>query len=156
MQITALMHAVQASNTGDAFAPGLSPVQWVGLAPYLLRRELHAGELLIRQGDVERAAYLVEQGNLQVFVSGARRRSSPRVAVLRPGALVGEPSLFAAVPRAANVEAMTPAVVWTLDPARLDAMCLRAPELALAVLRSAGAVLVVRHRDNAARGVPLA
>jgi CRP-like cAMP-binding protein len=153
MDITALARAVQASTAGDAFDPGLSPPQWLRLAPYLVKRELHAGELLIRQGDLERAAYLVEQGNLQVFVSGAWQ-GSPGVALLRPGALVGEPSLFAAVPRAANVEAMTPAVVWALDAARLDVLCLRAPELALPVLRAAGAVLALRQHDNATRRPP--
>ncbi len=155
MDTTALARSVQASTADDAFAPDLSLVQWLRLAPYLVRRELRAGELLIRQGDVERVAYLVEQGNLQVFVSGAWHRG-PSVALLRPGALVGEPALFAAVPRAAHVEAMTPAVVWALDAARLDAMCLRAPELALPMLRAAAAVLALRQHANATRNAALA
>ena len=61
----------------------------------------------------------------------------------------------AEVPRSANVEAMTPSVVWALSQARLEELCTEAPWLALQVTRAAGAVLAFRMRDNLVRGVPL-
>jgi CRP-like cAMP-binding protein len=154
MDITTLVHAVQTLKAGDAFKAGLGAQHWQTLEPYLGRHNLRAGDLLIRQGDADRSAYLLEQGNLQVFVTGGPP-GRQRVAILRPGSLVGEASLFAEVPRSANVEAMTPCIVWALHAARLEELCARAPSLALQVLRAAGAVMAVRMRDNLVRGVPL-
>ena len=154
MDITTLVQAVQTLNASDAFKAGLGAQHWHTLAPYLVRRALRAGELLIRQGDAGRSAYFLEQGNLQVFVSGGVTGCN-RITILRPGSLVGEPALFAQVARGANVEAMTPCVVWALNVARLEDLCTRAPELALALLRAAGAVMAVRAQANLKRGDPL-
>jgi CRP/FNR family transcriptional regulator, cyclic AMP receptor protein len=154
MDITALVHAVQGSKADDAFKADLDAQQWTTLQPYLDRRGLRAGELLIRQGDEDRSAYLLEQGNLQVFASGAPP-GRQRIAILRPGSLVGEATLFAAVPRSANVEAMTPCVVWALGAARFDELCAHSPSLALPVIRAAGALMAMRMHDNLVRGVSL-
>jgi CRP-like cAMP-binding protein len=154
MDITTLVQAVQTSKAGDAFNAGLHAQQWQDLAAYLARHDLRAGEMLMRQGDVGRSAYLVEQGNLQVFVTGGPP-GRQRIAVLRPGSLVGEPGLFADVPRGANVEAMTPCVVWGLSAARLDEMCVQVPAVALQLVRAAGMVMATRMRANLERGLPL-
>ena len=153
MDITTLVQAVQTLNAGDAFKAALGAQQWQTLAPYLARHSLRAGHLLIRQGDADRTAYFVEQGNLQVFVTGGA--GGPRVTILRPGSLVGEPGLFAEVTRSANVEAMTPCVVWGLSAPRLEELCARVPTLALPLMRAAGAVMATRVRANLERGVPL-
>jgi CRP/FNR family cyclic AMP-dependent transcriptional regulator len=111
MDITTLVQAVQSAKASDAFDADLDAQQWQALLPYLSRRNLRAGAPLMRQGEPARSACWLEQGNLQIYVSRAASGSSP-VGVLRPGALVGEAGLFAEVPRAANVEAMTPSVVY--------------------------------------------
>jgi CRP-like cAMP-binding protein len=152
--ITTLVQAVRTLKAADAFKADLELAHWQALAPFMTRQELHAGELLIRQGDKDRSAYLLEQGNLQVFVSGASP-GSHRIAILRPGSMVGEPGLFAEVPRSANVEAMTPCAVWALSVPRLDELCLHLPELALTLVRAAGAVMAARTRANLERGMPM-
>jgi len=154
MDITPLVQAVQTLNAHDAFKAGLGPQHWQTLAPYLARHGLRAGDMLIRQGDADRNAYLLEQGNLQVFVSGGAPRR-PRISILRPGSLVGEPGLFADVPRSANVEAMTPCVVWTLSVARLDELCACVPPLGLQILRAAAGVMTMRVRAHIESGAPL-
>jgi CRP-like cAMP-binding protein len=154
MDITPLVQAVQSLNAADAFKASLGASQWKTLEPYLARHSLRAGHLLIRQGDTDRNAYFLEQGNLQVFVSGGQP-GSQRIAILRPGSLVGEPGLFAEIARHANVEAMTPCVVWGLSVVRLEELCARVPALALQVLRAAGAVMAMRARAHMERGVPM-
>ena len=154
MDITTLVQAVQTLNASDAFNAGLSAQHWQTLAPYLARHELRAGELLIRQGDAERIAYLLEQGNLQVFVSGGAPGRG-RISILRPGSLVGETALFADAPRRANVEAMTPCVAWALSVVRLDELCARVPALGLQLLRAAAGVMATRVGAHLERGVPL-
>jgi CRP/FNR family transcriptional regulator, cyclic AMP receptor protein len=152
--ITTLVQAVQTLRAADAFKPGLELAHWQAVSAYLDRRELHAGELLIRQADKDRSAYLLEQGNLQVFVSGGSP-GSHRIAILRPGSMVGEPGLFAEVPRSANVEAMTPCVVWALSVPKLEELCTQLPAPALALVRAAGAVMAVRARASLERGMPM-
>jgi CRP-like cAMP-binding protein len=120
----------------------------------MVRRELHPGELLMRRGDTDTVAFLVERGQFQVFVTGGPPRSH-RIATLREGAMLGEPGLFGATPRMANVEAMTHGVVWSLCAARLHQLAEHAPALVLEVLRAAGAVMASRMRANLERGIPV-
>jgi CRP-like cAMP-binding protein len=152
--IGVLIQAVQTLNAEDAFRPRIGLELWRVFAPYLTRHELRAGDLLIQQGDSERTMYLLEYGNLQVFVShsapGARR-----VAILRAGSVVGEAGLFGGGPRMANVEAITASTVWALRGPRLEEMVARVPPLAYEIVRAAASVLAVRMRANMANSVPV-
>ena len=154
MQIDELMRAVQTLNADDAFRVRLGMDQWKLLAGYLTRHEIRAGDLLIKQGDHDRTMYLLERGSLQVFVSDGAP-GQHRIAILRPGSVAGEPGLFSEGPRMANVEAMTPCVVWALRGPRLEEMALRVPQMALEVLRAAAATMAVRMRANMTRQVPV-
>jgi CRP/FNR family cyclic AMP-dependent transcriptional regulator len=155
LDITPLVRAVENPDAEDAFPTRLPPACWHALAPCLERRELAAGELLIRRGDRERVAYLLEQGQLQVFVSGGPP-GSHRIATLRAGAVVGEPGWFIDAPRMASVEAMSPSVVWALPAARLAALATERPDCVLALLQAAGALMALRMRANLERGIPTA
>jgi CRP/FNR family cyclic AMP-dependent transcriptional regulator len=154
MELDVLINAVQSFNADDAFRARMGAEQWRTFAQYLTMHRLRTGDTLIRQGDSEKTMYFVGEGSLQVFMTG-RRPGSSRIGILRAGAVVGEPALFADVPRSANVEAMTPCVVWALRGPRLDELTQRSPALALAVLRAAGAVLAIRTRANFALQMPV-
>lgn len=155
MDIDPLIRAVANRKAADALVLPWSAAQWQRLATTLERRELAIGELLVRRGERDRQAYLIEAGHLQVFVSGGPP-GSHRIATIHAGAIVGEPALFIDAPRSASVEAMTPCVVWALASARLDALAHAEPQLVLAILRAAGAVMAVRMRANLERGIPSA
>jgi CRP-like cAMP-binding protein len=154
VDITALVRAIERGRTSDVFGARLSPDEWQRLGGVLKRSELRPGELLLRRGDTEACAYLVESGLLQVFVTGGPPRSH-RVATITQGTVVGEPGLFGATPRLAHVEAMTRCVVWALCAPRLHTLSAEAPGLVLEVLRAAGAVMAMRLRDNLERGIPV-
>jgi CRP/FNR family cyclic AMP-dependent transcriptional regulator len=155
MQFEELVKVVQTLNADDAFRARLTFEQWRTFAPYLGRHEVRAGELLIRQGDTDRAMYFLGLGSLQVFVSGGPP-GVHKVAILRAGSVVGEPGLFGDSPRMSNVEAMTPCTVWALNGPRMEELGQRSPVLALEVLRAAGAVMAARTRANMARQTPVA
>lgn len=150
-----LIQAIQTLNAEDAFRPRLDAQQWRTLTQYLTRHELRAGDHLVRQGERDRTAYLLGQGALQVYVSGGVPAGS-RVAILRAGSLCGEPALFGDMPRMANVEAMTPCVVYALRLPRFEEMVARVPVVALELLRGAGAVMAIRMRANLLKQVPSA
>ena len=140
MEIDELVKAVQTLNAEDAFRARLTLDNWRTIAPYLARYEIRAGDLLIKQGDADRSMYFLAQGSMQIFMTGGPPGSS-KVAILRAGAVVGEPGLFGDTPRMANVEAMTPCVVWALRGPRMEELAQRSPALALELLRAAGAVM---------------
>jgi CRP-like cAMP-binding protein len=138
----------------DALPLRLSPAEWAQLAGVMERTELQPGELLLRCGDLGSCAYLVESGQLQVFVTGGTRRSH-RVATLRGGTMVGEPALFTPTLRMAHVEATAPSVVWALSAQDLLSLSAVAPALVLEVLRAAGVLMTARRRANLERGIPV-
>jgi len=153
MDINALVQALQTLNAEDAFRARLSLDQWRLIAPYLTRHEIRAGDLLIKQGDADRTMYFLEQGSLQIFVTGGPPGSN-RIAILRAGSVVGEPGLFGDSPRMANVEAMTPCTVWALRGPRLEELAQRQPALVIELLRTAGSVMATRMRANLAKQTP--
>ena len=154
MEINELVQAIQTLNADDAFRARLSLEQWRTIAPYLTRHDIRAGDLLIKQGDADRTMYFLGQGSLQIFVTGGPPGSN-RIAILRAGSVVGEPGLFGDSPRMANVEAMTPCVVWALRGPRMEELAQRSPALALELLRAAGAVMAIRFRATLTRQAPV-
>jgi hypothetical protein len=80
-----------------------------GLARAVLRRELRAGEVLIREGDEGDRFYAVVDGGLGVTVHGV-----PAGRLVR-GDGVGEIALIRSVPRTATVTADVPSSVLALD-----------------------------------------
>ena len=153
MEINALVQALETLNAEDAFRPRITLEQWRLIAPFLTRHEIRAGDLLIKQGDADRTMYFLEQGSLQIFVTGGPPGSN-RIAILRAGSVVGEPGLFGDSPRMANVEAMTPCTVWALRGPRLEELAQRQPALVLELLRTAGGVMATRMRANLAKQIP--
>lgn len=154
MDPAALVRAIEDLEAEDAFPLHLSAAQWQRLAQSMERRQLATGDLLIKRGDRERVAYLLEAGTLQVFVTGGPP-GSHRIARLRAGSIVGEPGLFIDAPRMASVEAMTPCTLWTLKHDRLEALGADEPKIVLALLHAAGCVMAVRMRANLERGIPM-
>ena len=150
MEIDELVRAVQTLNAEDAFRARLSFDNGARSRPTSARHEIRAGDMLIKQGDADRSMYFLGQGSMQIFITGGPPGSN-RVAILRAGSVVGEPGLFGDTPRMANVEAMTPCVVWALRGPRMEELAQRSPALALELLRAAGAVMAVRMRANMLR-----
>ncbi len=149
-----LLNAIQSLNAEDAFRPRLDPGQWRTFLQYLTRHEVRAGDLLLKQGELDRTVYFVGQGMLQVYVTGGAPGAN-KIGILRAGSMVGEPGLFADGERTANVEAMTTAVVWALRLPRFEELCARIPAIALEILRAAGSVMALRMRANMTRQTPV-
>jgi len=153
--IVALVEAVQTLNTGDALRPRFTAGDWRILAAYLVRHFVRSGDTLVRQGEPSRKAFLVESGTLLVQTRHTAGKAAP-IALLRAGAVVGEPALFGETMRMAQVDAIAPSVVWALSRPRLDEMLASQPELAYEILRASGAVMAERMRGTLERGTPVA
>lgn len=142
-------------HAADAFVLDWRGAQWDILMPHLERQQLGAGVTLIQHLAVDRVMYLIESGVLQVYLPTASPVRRP-VAILRAGAIVGEPALFADTPRMAQVDAMAPSVVWALPREAFDVFAEQHPEAACKWLRACGAVMAARMAANLERGCPVA
>lgn len=96
-----------------------------------------AGDVLVRQGDPGREAFIVIEGEAEVTVDGNT------VATLGPGACIGEIALLDKGLRSATVTATTDMKLLVLDPREFKGLMLKVPPIAVKV----AAALAARVRD---------
>lgn len=140
MNVTQLVEAIQNLQTQDALQCRLSLEEWKKLAPYLSQRFLHAGDVLIAEGDTSRELFILAEGALRVSSGGHD------LATIVPGMVVGEGAFFSGETRSASVTATAPGVAWALSWERYETMATRQPRLALDLTRALAVVLAVRMR----------
>ena len=153
MDLSELVDAINTLNAPDAFRAGFSMLHWQTIENYMIPFEMKADELLIEQGETDRVCYFVGRGSLQVYVTGGPPGGT-KLAIVRAGAILGEPSLFGDGARMANVSTLTPCTLWALSAQRFEQMAARVPPIALDFLRAAGVVMAVRMRNAIARQSP--
>ena len=100
------------------------------LARWLEEARFAPGEALIREGAKDRDLYVILEG-----VAGIER-AGVNVGSVGPGAHVGELGLLTAHPRAASVVAVIPVRAARLSVDGFDALCARAPDLGIVLVRA--------------------
>jgi SulP family sulfate permease len=131
----------EASGADDGFAE-LPP----HLEPYLERRSIPEGAVLIHQGDAPDDVFVLESGRLRVewaTSDGGRVRLN----TVRPGAMVGEVALYTGLRRSADVIAEVPSVVLILSRASIQRLEAEEPATAAALHRWLATTLAVRLTD---------
>lgn len=126
---------------------GLAPADRLFLARHLVLRRYPAGELVVCQGDLAQACYILVSGQVQVeeqAPSGERRI----LAFLRGGDFFGESALLENRPRLASVRACVETQVLMLEHADFAAIAKAQPALGAAITQQ------VRHLQYLLR-VPL-
>jgi SulP family sulfate permease len=116
------------------------------LEPYLERRSIPEGAVLIHQGDAPDDVFVLESGRLRVewaTSDGGRIRLN----TVRPGVMVGEVALYTGLPRSADVIAEVPSVVLTLSRASIQRLEAEEPATAAALHRWLATTLAVRLTD---------
>ena len=103
----------------------LEPAALAPLLEGMTLRELGAGEHLIEEGATGEEAFVVVRGSLAVSRGEGEDRAS--LAVLGPGAIVGEMALVAEAPRAGSVTAEASAAVLEIRRDVLEAIAAKAP-----------------------------
>lgn len=101
------------------------------LAADFLPREFRAGEAIFHQGDPGHVLYLVESGQVRIFVNGIDGHETSVVLYGRPGEIFGELAIIDGLPRSASAVAVMDTVVHTLSRDRFREYMRRWPQLAL-------------------------
>lgn len=119
---------------------------WRRLRPHLTRREIEAGDTVIREGESTTGVFIVEEGRLVTTIP--TDRGYRRVRSSGPGSFVGEMSIYRSGGRSARVTAVEPSVLWVLDDRVLARIEKSDPRLAVDVHR----VMASAMAESVARG----
>lgn len=110
---------------------GLSDRELETLAADFKKREFGAGEVIFYQGDPGHTLYLVESGQVRIFVNGIDGHETSVVLYGRPGEIFGELAIIDGLPRSASAVAIMNTIVHTLGRERFRAFMQSRPQLAL-------------------------
>src|SRR5690606_24459764 len=119
-------------------------------------RRLEPGEVLIVEGEIATAAYLIIEGEVEIL--RATGDGEVVVASRGTGELVGEMGLLMEARRNATVRAGTEALVLEISAAAFDTILRARPEMAVALVRTvwnrlqAAEAHLVQHQKMAALG----
>src|SRR5205823_13168479 len=112
----------------------------------LAKRHYEAGDVLFKEGDVGRALFILEWGQIEIVRRDAVGKPH-RIALLDSGEYFGEISLMDDHPRTASAIAVTPARVYLLYRTELDVLLEQAPHAAAAIMAHLAEVLSARLRS---------
>ena len=107
-----LIDALLLNKAQDSLNLNLAPAQWEALAHYLQPLTVVQGDILFKQGAIDRTLYFVASGSLSVHFEDAESRI--RLAIVGAGSVVGEGSFFTGTPRSATVQAGSTCALWSL------------------------------------------
>ncbi len=113
---------------------------WDVLLSYTETRRLRPGDWLVREGERDRALYVLADGRLHAFVPGR----APRV--IEGPATVGELAFLDGRPRVAGLRALTHCEAERLSYDAFEALSARHPQLARDLLLDVGRIVAARLR----------
>jgi CRP-like cAMP-binding protein len=128
VQIRRLVYGIQAEENAD--------LSIQSLLPFMSRRTLKAGDVLVRKGDHADRMFYLMQGNAQIQELGK---------VIGPGALVGEIGVFARDrTRTATVVCTTDCEVYELSDVKAKELYFQNPAFGYGVLQ----IIIARLLEN--------
>jgi len=92
------------------------------------------GELIIREGDIGKCMYVIQEGQVEVFVGNSGNEIS--LDVLGPGTFFGEMAVFDKDVRSASIRALGPARVLSVDKKNLMRRVHEDPALAFRLIET--------------------
>ncbi|MBX3141822.1 MAG: SLC26A/SulP transporter family protein [Trueperaceae bacterium] len=113
------------------------------LLPYLTRRELRAGEVLIHKGDKADELYFLVEGQMTAVAEGGNGATT-RLETLRSGGLLGELGFYRGGLRSATVRADRESTLLVLGEAALARLTAEAPGLAADLHREVARLMAGR------------
>ncbi|HTK84390.1 MAG TPA: EAL domain-containing protein [Patescibacteria group bacterium] len=115
-------------------------------SPTDARRTFAAGEIIMRQGDAGDCAYIIEEGQVEVFIEKPDGKIVP-VATRGPGTIVGEMAIVDKAPRVATVKALKDCKMLEITQADF-ALRLKTTD---PVIQMVSQVILARYRDTLKR-----
>jgi SulP family sulfate permease len=149
LQVAAAVGEELPVNRLPAFE-GLTREDCAVVAALLVRRRYRAGEVVVKEGNQDRALFLIAQGTATVKIDVAGPNRSRRLATFSPGTVFGEVALLDKQPRSATVTADEDLVCYELSEDGFHALTSLHPRIAIHLLMNLGAELSRRLRRSTA------
>lgn len=118
---------------------------WQLFLSYATVVQVAAGDVLIKQHDIDRSTYVLTEGELSVEAED-ESGSVSEVATVKPVAIFGEQTFLDGKPRSATLRARTPAVIHRLTLNDFDRLRVEEPEIACAFLFDVARSMSLRLR----------
>lgn len=131
---------------------GLNDEELKQVAAICTPKNLHAGDMLIHQGEKGDQLYIVTEGFVEVVLSDAQQQEKRVVVNLGPGQIIGEITLLDQGSRSANVRATAePTIVQSIHHQDFNHLCEQNNHIGYLVMRNMAADLSfkLRHRNLA-------
>ncbi len=123
-----------------------SDEDWAKLLAYTSVRRARPSEVVLQEGETERAIYFVTSGTLEILIGSTIDRTTRRLSLVKTGSVVGEFAFFDARPRSAMARALTDCELLRLGNDAFDVFAAREPILARDLLFDLGRILSLRLR----------
>ena len=130
------------------FLGNLSDDGWDKLLGYAQMVRFNAGDIVIREGDTDRALYIVGDGVLELLVPQGGGRGLRRLGTFEAGSVIGEMAFSDARPRSAAIRAVTEAELFRLSLEDFEVLAAREPVLGRTILFDLGRILSARLRQT--------
>ncbi len=124
---------------------GLSKDEWAMVIRHARSIPFTQGEILLKEGEIDDAVYIVVSGQVEVISSRAFGRVK-RIATIDEGSVFGEVAFFDTKPRSASVRAVGDGQVLRLSRKGFEQILAWNPRLALQFLFDLGSILAYRFR----------
>lgn len=106
------------------------------------------GDVLIRQGDMTRAFYIVIFGQFEELASPEQGRRQRRLAIIDQGSVIGVQTFLDGLGHPTDVRAVADGEVARLSFEAFEVLAAREPELARAILFDLGRIVSLRLRQK--------
>lgn len=126
---------------------GLSEDEWQMVIRNAQTIPFSKGEVLLKEGEVDDAVYIVVSGQVEVIGARAFGRVK-RIATIDEGSVFGEVAFFDAKPRSASVRAINDGQVLRLSRKGFHQIAAWNPGLAQQFLFDLGSILAFRFRGE--------
>jgi CRP/FNR family cyclic AMP-dependent transcriptional regulator len=131
--------------------PGWGDADWDRLLGRTRTIPVRASEVVIQRGATDRTVSFVASGQFEVGITQVDGVSISPLARIAAGSVIGEQSFFDAMPRSANVWALSEGELLALDFEDFNRFGREEPALARDLLFALGRVLSVRLRNTTYR-----
>ncbi|WP_420643148.1 Crp/Fnr family transcriptional regulator [Candidatus Leptofilum sp.] len=109
----------------------LSVEQLRSISKDVLPRKYGQGEVIFREGDPGRVLYLVQSGQVRIYVNGLDGSETSVILFGRPGDMFGELAVIDGLPRSATAVALDKTLLYTISRESFRLHMQRFPQLAL-------------------------
>lgn len=147
--VKGLVDAIAKNTLEDSLGRAVSPAHWETISAYLQSFSLPASQVLLTQGSLDRTVYFLESGGLSVHFEDYKGRV--HLAIVSPGAAVGEAGFFSNQPRNATVQSVGECQLWKLTYSKFLELSQNQPRVALALSMGLAATITKRMTDRRKR-----